>query len=99
MQRYKEAISAYDSGLNVDPSNEALLNGKNQAEVADQNPTPSMGGMPGGMGGMGGMGGLGGGGGMGGLLQQLLMSNPELLQDPEVMAALNDQTLMGKLKM
>jgi hypothetical protein len=48
---------------------------------------------------MGGMGGLGGGGGMGGLLQQLLMSNPELLQDPEVMAALNDQTLMGKLKM
>jgi len=27
------------------------------------------------------------------------MSNPELLQDPEVMAALNDQTLMGKLKM
>jgi len=96
MQRYKEAISAYDAGLNVDPSNEALLNGKNQAEQADQNPTPSMGGMPGGMGGMGG---LGGGGGMGGLLQQLLMSNPELLQDPEVMAALNDQTLMGKLKM
>jgi len=96
MQRYKEAISAYDSGLNVDPSNEALLNGKNQAEQAGQNPTPSMGGMPGGMGGMGG---LGGGGGMGGLLQQLLMSNPELLQDPEVMAALNDQTLMGKLKM
>lgn len=76
----------------VDPSNEALLNGKNSAEEAMNNPSGGSGG------GMGGMGGLGSMGSMGGLLQQMLMSNPELLQDPEVMAALNDTTLMNKLK-
>jgi len=73
----------------VDPSNEALLNGKNSAEEAMNNTSVDNG---------GGMGGLGGMGSMGGLLQQMLMSNPELLQDPEVMAALNDTTLMNKLK-
>lgn len=66
------------------------MNGKNSAEEAMNNPSSSSG---------GGLGGLGGMGSMGGLLQQMLMSNPELLQDPEVMGALNDQTLMNKLKM
>lgn len=75
----------------IDPANEGLLNSKNAAEEALHNPTPGPQG--------GGMGGLGGMGSMGGLLQQMLMSNPELLQDPEVMGALNDQTLMNKLKM
>lgn len=78
----------------IDPANEGLLNGKNAAEEATNNTSVNNGGM----GGMGGMGGLGSGG-MGGMLQQMLMSNPELLQDPEVMGALNDTTLMNKLKM
>lgn len=75
----------------IDPANEGLLNGKNAAEEATNNTSNNSGGM-------GGMGGLGSGG-MGGMLQQMLMSNPELLQDPEVMGALNDTTLMNKLKM
>jgi len=50
--------------------------------------------------GMGGMGGMGGNtGGMGGLFQQMLMSNPQLFQDPEVMGMLQNPALMQKLKM
>lgn len=57
-----------------------------------------MGGMPGGMGGMPGMGGMGGmGGGMGDLFTQLLMNNPELMQDPEVLQAINDPSLKQKM--
>jgi len=38
-------------------------------------------------------------GGMGGLFQQMLMSNPQLFQDPEVMGMLQNPALMQKLKM
>lgn len=42
------------------------------------------------------MGGMGGG--MSGLFTQLLMNNPGLLQDPEVMGLMQDQAFINKLK-
>lgn len=46
---------------------------------------------------MGGMGGMGGG--MSGILQNLLMNNPDLLQDPEVQQLMQDPALLNKMKM
>lgn len=76
----------------IDPENDGLLTGKKQSQDAID-------GMGGGMGGnMGGNMGGGMGGGMGNLLQQMLMSNPDLMNDPEVMQAMQDPTLMQKMQ-
>jgi len=75
--------------LAVEPNNEALVKGKQDVVEARNNRKPQ-----GGMGGMGGM----GGGGMSGLFQQMLMSNPGLLQDPEVLSLMQDPAFINKLK-
>jgi len=75
--------------LAVEPNNESLVKGKQDVIEARNNRKPQ-----GGMGGMGGM----GGGGMSGIFQQLLMSNPGLLQDPEVLGLMQDPAFINKLK-
>jgi len=63
------------------------LQGKKEAQDKLSNPN---------LGGMGGMGGMGGNPMMN-MFTQMMMQNPDLMSDPEVMNALNDPTLMQKL--
>lgn len=81
--------------MSIEPTNESLQQGREQALAEAKRQT----GGGGGMGGMGGMGGGMGGGAMSGLFQQMLMSNPGLLQDPEVVQMMQDPTMMQKIKM
>jgi small glutamine-rich tetratricopeptide repeat-containing protein alpha len=100
MERYSEAVAAYEKGVKLDPSNKAMKDQLNKAKEMDTSaPSPAAGAGAGGLGGLASMlGGMGGAGGMPDLSSMLggmggaggmpdlgsLMSNPMLQQAAEM---------------